>query len=131
HPHHDERERHPRWQVRVRQGAGAVTTTAACGFARSRKRLVRNPTMTDDFFQHCLIGLTNGSLIALIALGYTMVYGIIELVNFAHGDLVMLGSFLALTLLGALGLSDASPAMIGLGVAIILVFAAVFCATLN
>src|SRR5438067_2539869 len=97
----------------------------------SRKRLVRNPTMTDDFLQHCLIGLTNGSLIALIALGYTMVYGIIELVNFAHGDLVMLGSFLALTLLGALGLSDASPAMIGLGVALILVFAAVFCAILN
>ena len=53
------------------------------------------------FAQYCLIGLTTGSLIALVALGYTMVYGIVELVNFAHGDLVMLGSMLSLTLLGA------------------------------
>jgi branched-chain amino acid transport system permease protein len=56
----------------------------------------------ETFLQHCLIGLTNGSLFALIAIGYTMVYGIIELVNFAHGDLVMLGSFLALTVLGVI-----------------------------
>jgi len=46
-----------------------------------------DPTALQTLLQHCLIGLTNGSLIALIALGYTMVYGIIELVNFAHGDL--------------------------------------------
>ncbi len=52
------------------------------------------------FLQYCLDGLTNGSLIALIALGYTMVYGIIELINFAHGDVFMLGSFLAFTLVG-------------------------------
>ena len=41
------------------------------------------------------IGLSNGALYALIALGYTMVYGIIELINFAHGDLFMLGSVFA------------------------------------
>src|SRR5262252_1704257 len=55
--------------------------------------------MTDPgtlFWQYLTIGLVNGALFALIALGYTMVYGIIELINFAHGDLFMLGSFLAL-----------------------------------
>ena len=50
------------------------------------------------FGQFLLLGLVIGSLYALIALGYTMVYGIIELINFAHGDLFMLGSFLALQL---------------------------------
>jgi branched-chain amino acid transport system permease protein len=44
------------------------------------------------FAQVTAIGLSNGALYALIALGYTMVYGIIELINFAHGDLFMLGS---------------------------------------
>ncbi len=83
------------------------------------------------FLQHCLIGLTNGSLIALIALGYTMVYGIIELVNFAHGDLVMLGSFLALTMVSVLGLTGAAPMALIFGLALILVSVAVFCATLN
>ena len=55
------------------------------------------------FVQHCVTGLANGMLFALIALGYTMVYGIVELVNFAHGDLVMLGSFFALFCISTLG----------------------------
>jgi branched-chain amino acid transport system permease protein len=45
-----------------------------------------------QFFQASLIGLSNGVLYALIALGYTLVYGIIELINFAHGDLFMLSA---------------------------------------
>jgi branched-chain amino acid transport system permease protein len=49
--------------------------------------------------QILLIGLANGSIIALIALGYTLVYGIIELINFAHGDVFMIGTMLSLTLL--------------------------------
>ena len=53
-------------------------------------------TASEVFIQQLITGLSNGMIIALIALGYTMVYGIIELINFAHGDLVMLGSFLAL-----------------------------------
>src|SRR5438128_853341 len=57
--------------------------------------------------QQLLNGLTTGTLFALIAIGYTMVYGIIELINFAHGDLFMLGSFLALTLVSAMGLATA------------------------
>ena len=48
----------------------------------------KSPT---QFAQVTLIGLSNGILYALIALGYTLVYGIIELINFAHGDLFMLG----------------------------------------
>src|SRR5438477_2845929 len=50
-----------------------------------------------------VIGITNGAFIALIALGYTLVYGIIELINFAHGDLFMLGTFVCLTTLTVLG----------------------------
>jgi branched-chain amino acid transport system permease protein len=86
------------------------------------------------FVQHCLNGLTYGSLIALIALGYTMVYGIIGLVNFAHGDLFMLGTMLALTILMSLGL-DAVDAATGtgtvLGVVLMLAVTPLFCAGLN
>ncbi|MBU2521329.1 MAG: branched-chain amino acid ABC transporter permease LivH [Proteobacteria bacterium] len=48
------------------------------------------------FFELILGGLTRGSIYALIALGYTMVYGIIELINFAHGEIYMIGAFTAL-----------------------------------
>jgi branched-chain amino acid transport system permease protein len=56
------------------------------------------------FFQYVVEGLTIGSFYALVALGYTMVYGIIRLINFAHGDLFMVGAFVgwtALTMLAA------------------------------
>src|SRR5687767_2699189 len=56
--------------------------------------------------QQSINGLTRGAVFALIALGYTMVYGIIELINFAHGDVFMLGLFISLawfTLLGVTG----------------------------
>jgi branched-chain amino acid transport system permease protein len=49
------------------------------------------------FVEVLLIGLTNGSVYALIALGYTLVYGILELINFAHGDVFMLGGMLTIT----------------------------------
>ena len=63
------------------------------------------PTMTawEVLVQQTINGLTRGAVFALIALGYTMVYGIIELINFAHGDVFMLGLFISLawfTLLG-------------------------------
>lgn len=50
-------------------------------------------------------GLTRGSIYALIALGYTMVYGIIELINFAHGEIYMIGAFTALIVAGLLGVT--------------------------
>ena len=50
------------------------------------------------FFQQLMNGIVLGSTYALIALGYTMVYGIIELINFAHGDIYMFGAFVGMTL---------------------------------
>jgi branched-chain amino acid transport system permease protein len=58
-------------------------------------------TLTQQFFN----ALTIGGIYALIALGYTMVYGIIELINFAHGEIFMVGAFIALTFLTTLGFS--------------------------
>jgi branched-chain amino acid transport system permease protein len=53
------------------------------------------------FLQHLVNALSLGSLYALIAIGYTMVYGILRLINFAHGDVFMLGAYLAFYLVGA------------------------------
>src|SRR5437660_3428669 len=53
----------------------------------------------EQVLQVLLIGIANGSIIALIALGYTLVYGIIELINFAHGDVFMIGTMVSLTLI--------------------------------
>jgi len=85
------------------------------------------------FVQQIITGLSNGMIIALIALGYTMVYGIVELINFAHGDLFMLGTFMSLTLVGALGLDSvsASGAATGWGLILMLAFVPCFCASLN
>jgi branched-chain amino acid transport system permease protein len=55
--------------------------------------------------QQTINGFTRGSIFALIALGYTMVYGIIELINFAHGDIFMLGLMISLTIFTDLGLA--------------------------
>jgi branched-chain amino acid transport system permease protein len=57
----------------------------------------------DYFLEIFLGGLTRGSIYALIALGYTMVYGIIELINFAHGEIYMIGAFTALIAASVLG----------------------------
>jgi len=83
------------------------------------------------FTQYCVNGLVTGALFALIALGYTMVYGIVELINFAHGDVFMLGSLLALTIADALQLDTASSTVAILGILGMLFVCAVFCAGLN
>ncbi len=56
------------------------------------------------FFELVFSGITKGSIYALIALGYTMVYGIIELINFAHGEIYMIGAFTGLIVAGLLGI---------------------------
>lgn len=61
----------------------------------------------DIFTQQLINGITVGSVYALVALGYTMVYGIIGLINFAHGDVVMVGAMIATTLVVALVGGDA------------------------
>ncbi len=72
----------------------------------------------DYFMELFLGGLTRGSIYALIALGYTMVYGIIELINFAHGEIYMIGAFTALITISVL-------TMLGLNKIAILLIAAV------
>lgn len=61
------------------------------------------------FLNLLIVGLATGAIYALIALGYTMVYGIIELINFAHGDIFMLGTFVTIAILSALGINAAAP----------------------
>ncbi|MEA2387858.1 MAG: branched-chain amino acid transport system permease protein [Thermoleophilaceae bacterium] len=77
-------------------------------------------------------GVSNGSIWALVALGYTLVYGIIELINFAHGDLFMIGSFVGYGLLGTLGLTLTTSAL-GLvgGLFVVLIICMVVCGSLN
>ena len=50
--------------------------------------------LMSDFAQHLINGLAAGTIYALVALGYTMVYGVLKLINFAHGDVMMVGAFL-------------------------------------
>ena len=76
-------------------------------------------TLTAQFFN----ALTIGGIYALIALGYTMVYGIIELINFAHGDVFMVGSFVTLWLLATIGVQGTVSDPILLVALLILMFA--------
>src|SRR5918997_78793 len=93
-----------------------------------------------QFVSQLLIGLTNGAILALVALGYTLVYGIIELINFAHGDNFMIGSFVGLSVLSGtfLGLGffgaitdDSGPLISILGVIIAMAVAMVACGFLG
>ena len=71
----------------------------------------------DTFIQQIINGLVLGSIYALVALGYTMVYGILGLINFAHGEVVMVGALTALSIVKALsgsGLPGPVVALLGL-----------------
>ena len=57
-----------------------------------------------SFFTHLINGLSLGSIYAIIAIGYTMVYGIAKMLNFAHGDVIMIGAFMAYTIISTMGL---------------------------
>ncbi len=84
-----------------------------------------------QFFQASLIGLSNGVLYALIALGYTLVYGIIELINFAHGDLFMLSAVFSANFITIWFRQDSSgPAAWGVFLACLLTVM-LFAATIN
>src|SRR5947209_16228988 len=61
------------------------------------------------FLKLVIIGLSTGAIYALIALGYTMVYGIIELINFAHGDIFMMGTLVTLTIMNWFGVVAENP----------------------
>jgi branched-chain amino acid transport system permease protein len=85
-----------------------------------------------QLIQYLIIGVANGAILAIIALGYTMVYGIIELINFAHGDVYMFGVFSSLTVLSLTGtMNSTDPLRIILGIVLALIVAVVFCAVVN
>src|SRR5213080_2532513 len=86
----------------------------------------------DEIIQVLLIGIANGAIIALIALGYTLVYGIIELINFAHGDVFMIGTFVSFGFFGTIGLTE-KTATIGtiFGLIFTLLLAMFACGSLN
>ena len=69
-----------------------------------------------EFVNQLIIGLQMGSIYALVALGYTMVYGIIKLINFAHGDFIMVATFMIYTLVIMLGL----PPVVGIILSILI-----------
>ncbi|HYS75891.1 MAG TPA: branched-chain amino acid ABC transporter permease [Burkholderiales bacterium] len=66
----------------------------------------------DIFIQQLINGLTLGAVYAVVALGYTMVYGIIQLINFAHGDVVMVGAMVAFSVIVALAPSGLPPLVV-------------------
>ena len=76
----------------------------------------------DIFLQQIINGLVQGSIYALVALGYTMVYGIMGLINFAHGEVVMIGTLVTITVAGTLikaGMPVALAALAGLTVSVL------------
>ena len=75
----------------------------------------------EEFFQQLTNGLAVGSIYALIALGYTMVYGVLKLINFAHGDLFTIGAYLGMTLLGSFALHETIGPFVGLVVLALMV----------
>src|SRR5206468_195924 len=82
------------------------------------------------FFTISFIGLTNGAVYALVALGYTLVYGILELINFAHGDVFMLGGMISVTLASAFGIKAGMSGLWFLIIAVMLL-AMICCGVLN
>ena len=92
-------------------------------------RIKQAPT---QLVQYLIIGIADGAILAIVALGYTMVYGIIELINFAHGDVYMFGVFSSLTVLSLTGtLNTTDPVHIILGIVLALVVAVLFCGLVN
>jgi branched-chain amino acid transport system permease protein len=84
-----------------------------------------------DFYELFLIGITNGAVYALVALGYSLVYGILELINFAHGDVFMLGGLLVATLTTIWGLDSKGTVTLWALILLIFLLAMAFCAILN
>jgi len=78
----------------------------------------------DVFFQQLANGLAVGGIYALIALGYTMVYGVLKLINFAHGDLFTIGSYLGLTIIAVFGLTEFYGPFLGILLVAVMIMAA-------
>ena len=69
-----------------------------------------------SFVQYLINGISLGSVYAIIALGYTMVYGIAKMLNFAHGDVIMIGAYAVLTLMTGAGVNPILAVVIGMAI---------------
>ena len=76
----------------------------------------------NEFLQQLINGLAVGGIYALVALGYTMGYGVLKLINFAHGDIFTIGAYLGMTLLVSGGLSGSMTPVLAVGLVVIIVF---------
>jgi branched-chain amino acid transport system permease protein len=84
-----------------------------------------------EFYRLFLIGMTNGAVYGLVAIGYSLVYGILELINFAHGDVFMLGGMLVASMVTSWALVNKSGIVLWLFVILMLLIVMAFCATIN
>jgi branched-chain amino acid transport system permease protein len=111
-------------------GVHDLTHGYQAGLAANGKPVIRHDLSELGF--NLVEGLSNGSIWALIAMGYTLVYGIIELINFAHGDVFMIGSFVAAGFWGSigLGLSTGAGGLIA-GLLLTLIVSMLVCGSLN
>jgi branched-chain amino acid transport system permease protein len=89
--------------------------------------MLANPQL---LVRQIIIGLTNGAYIALIAMGYTLVYGIVEMINFAHGEVYMIGAFLSLTLIGLFDLTDKTPLSVRVPMLLVILLITMTCTAL-
>jgi branched-chain amino acid transport system permease protein len=110
---------------------GLILVLAALPVYLGVTDLIHDGSLT-QLGNNLVLGLSNGAIYALIALGYTLVYGIIELINFAHGEVFMIGSFVSFGLWGTLGLGLATGAAgLAVGLFVALLAAMVVCGVLN
>jgi len=79
------------------------------------------------FFQQIVNGLTVGGVYALIALGYTMVYGILELINFAHGEIYMIGAYLGIIFIGIFTTIGLTQYSLSLALLLTFILSVLFC----
>jgi branched-chain amino acid transport system permease protein len=110
-------------------GVRDLTVGYQAGLIHGQPLIVHDLTKLGD---NLVAGVSNGMIWALIAIGYTLVYGIIELINFAHGDVFMIGSFVAVAFWGTIGLGLATGT-VGLvaGLLLTLIVAMAVCGSLN
>src|SRR3954469_21597296 len=100
---------------------GRRASDGASTCARGQERM-----QYEYFLQQLINGVTLGSIYGLIAIGYTMVYGIIGMINFAHGEIYMIGAFIAVTPFLVLGLAGLT--LVPLALLIVLIVAMLFTA---
>jgi len=110
---------------------GLIIVLAALPVAFAVSDLLGGHGLT-HIFQNLKDGVSNGAIWALVAIGYTLVYGIIELINFAHGDVFMIGSFVSFGIWGTLGVTLTTTTLgVAGGLVVAGLIAMVACGALN